>query len=166
MYYRIVAALHQWDSYGISMEHVIYTHYNIYIYTYISYKQHFRKGELQRLIPKIPNVHWRRLQGNVLLRCTGSVAHESLHGRRIHYDSQELIGASFQWESPWETMGITLGTSMMMYCLYYPLPTALDLEFQQPSKTFYVRYVAARLQDLWEGWFVKPLWTQWFTNDF
>ena len=70
-------------------------------------------------------------------------------------------------------MGITMGNNGnhlgnlydIFTCLYYPLPTAMDLEFKQPSTTFYVRYVAARLQGLLVcQTIVNPMIYQWFLS--
>lgn len=58
-------------------------------------------------------------------------------GRRIHYDSQELVAANFQCNLATGNKN-TSRTSLMRY-YHYPLPTALDLEFKQLSKTFYVQ---------------------------
>lgn len=68
------------------------------------------------------------VEGYVLLGCTGFVpkfcshplAHESLQGRRIHYD-QELIAANFQCNLAIGNNS-TARTSLMRYYRYYPLP--------------------------------------------
>ena len=125
MYHRIVVELHQGDSYK---QHVRNGGYN--------WETHHKRS------PK----SLEEVEGYVLLGCTGfvsakvlfiSLAHESLRGRRIHYESQELVAANFNAILSWETIAPReplWDTIVTIHC-----PTALDLEFKQPSKTFYVQ---------------------------